>query len=190
MLLSPLQACSWQGSFLELVDVSHCLLSPNSNSGDLFLTLVLTNLATFSTIVGGVISDIYHAKNRNIPMSCFSGSVFFGTGLGPLITGFIAHRTNWRWIHYSVAIMSFCLLLILFFFLKETRGNVLLSRKANALNRYYEALESAGCEGVIFEENMTALSPTRRIRWKVREDEERRSILEMLSFSSIRPFRE
>ncbi|KAI9371969.1 major facilitator superfamily domain-containing protein [Aspergillus egyptiacus] len=145
--------------------------------------------STFSTMVGGVISDIYHAEDRNSPMSYFSGSVLFGTGLGPLITGFIQQRASWRWIYYSQAIAAAGFLLILFFFLKETRGSVLLSRKAKALNRYYGALEEAGYYGVVFDSNSCAEKQrVRRIRWKVKSDEERESIGKMISISCYRPF--
>ncbi|KAH6679201.1 major facilitator superfamily domain-containing protein [Halenospora varia] len=40
--------------------------------------------SVFSTIVGGVVSDLYHAEGRNTPMALFSGGTLFGTGLGPL----------------------------------------------------------------------------------------------------------
>lgn len=42
-------------------------------------------------------SDIYHAKDRNTAMTLFSAAALFGTGFGPLICGFIAYRTTWRW---------------------------------------------------------------------------------------------
>ena len=101
-------------------------------------------------MVGGIIADIYHAEDRNAPMSYFSGAVLFGTGLGPLISGFIQHRADWRWIYYSQAIVAAGFLVVLTLFLKETRGSVLLSRKAKALNKYYDALEVAGYHGVMF----------------------------------------
>ena len=41
--------------------------------------------STFSTMVGGVISDIYHTEDRNTPMALFSGAALFGTGLGPVV---------------------------------------------------------------------------------------------------------
>lgn len=51
--------------------------------------------STFSTMVGGVVSDIYHTRDRNTPMALFSGAALFGTGLGPLVSGFIAAHTTW-----------------------------------------------------------------------------------------------
>ncbi|KAB8249913.1 major facilitator superfamily domain-containing protein [Aspergillus flavus] len=146
-------------------------------------------VARFFLGVGGC-DDIYHAEHRNVPMSCFSGAVLFGTGLGPLIPGFIDYRANWRWIHYSQAIASAVLMLVLFVFLNETRGSVLLSRKAKALNKYYDTLESAGYVGVVFcsDDDFMEKQQVRRIRWKVKSDEERESITKMITISCFRPF--
>lgn len=146
-------------------------------------------LATFSTMVGGVISDIYNAAERNAPMSCFSGAALFGTGLGPLVSGFIERRATWRWIYYSQAIVSAVFLVILAVFLKETRGSVLLSRKAKVLNRYYEKLEDLGYYGVVFSsDDSPEKEPIRRVRWKVKSDEERETLVKMVTISCYRPF--
>lgn len=53
--------------------------------------------STFSSTVGGVVADIYEAKDRNTPMTLFTGAALFGTGLGPLVSGFIAENVEWRW---------------------------------------------------------------------------------------------
>ncbi|KAJ5173450.1 Major facilitator superfamily domain general substrate transporter, partial [Penicillium capsulatum] len=145
--------------------------------------------STFSTMVGGVISDIYHAEDRNTPMALFSGSALFGTGLAPLLAGVIVTHTSWRWIYYSHAIVSSAFVVVIYFFFKETRGSVLLSRKALKLNRYYEKLEEAGHVGVILtSEDSTGEKPVRRIRWRVKSDEQRASLLEMIQISLYRPF--
>ncbi|KAL4929136.1 major facilitator superfamily domain-containing protein [Aspergillus undulatus] len=145
--------------------------------------------STFSTMVGGVISDIYHAEDRNAPMSYFAGAVLFGTGLGPLISGFIQQRASWRWIYYSQAIAAAVFLVILWFFLKETRGSVLLSRKAKKLNKYYDTLEEAGYYGVVFDSGkFSEKQQVQRIRWNVKSDEERESLAKMISISCYRPF--
>ncbi|CAG8920156.1 unnamed protein product [Penicillium salamii] len=145
--------------------------------------------STFSTMVGGVISDIYHAHDRNTAMALFSASALFGTGLAPLISGVIVTRTSWRWVFYSHAIVSAAFVVIIFFFFKETRGSVLLSRKAAKLNKYYEQLEEAGHHGVMLSsEESPDEKSIRRIRWKVKSDEERASLLSMIKISVYRPF--
>ena len=141
-------------------------------------------------MVGGVISDIYHAEDRNTPMALFSGSALFGTGLAPLLAGVIVTHTSWRWVYYSHAIVSGAFVIVIFFFFKETRGSVLLSRKALKLNRYYEQLEETGHVGVILSsEESPEEKAIRRIRWKVKSDEQRASLLKMIQISLYRPFR-
>ncbi|KAJ5112811.1 Major facilitator superfamily domain general substrate transporter [Penicillium argentinense] len=144
--------------------------------------------STFSTMVGGVISDIYHSEDRNTPMALFSGSALFGTGLAPLLAGVVVTHTSWRWIYYSHAIVSAAFVAIIFFFFKETRGSVLLSRKANALNTYYEKLEKAGHYGVIVPSDDEGGTTIKRIRWKVKSDEQRASLATMIQISLYRPF--
>jgi MFS family permease len=72
-------------------------------------------------MIGGVISHIHATENRNIPMAIFSGAAFVGTNLGPLVSGFIAQNTSWRWIYYVQAIMSFAFLILVAVLFKETR---------------------------------------------------------------------
>lgn len=149
--------------------------------------------STFSTMVGGVVSDIYHADERNTAMALFSGSALFGTGLGPIISGVVAQHTTWRWIFYLQVITCGMMMILIVFFFKETRGSVLLSKKAKALNKWMAQLESEGHYGV-----MMPLSPTtkgagpmtapQRIRWKVKSDEERSSLGRMIGISLYRPF--
>ena len=142
-------------------------------------------------MVGGVISDIYHAEDRNTPMALFSASALFGTGLAPMLAGAVVTHTTWRWVYYSHAIVSAVFVIIIYILFKETRGSVLLSRKAKALNGYYEKLEAAGHFGVIVpSEDFTEQKTVRRIRWKVKSDEQRASLLQMIRISLYRPFRE
>lgn len=151
--------------------------------------------STFSTMIGGVISDYYHAADRNWAMAVFAGGAIGGTGLGPLVSGFIAQHTTWRWIFRVQVCTSGLLMLVILFFFKESRGSVLLSRKAKVLNRYYEEMEASGYYGFLMPADGssspvsadTATAP-QRIRWRVRSDEERSSLLKMISISLYRPF--
>ncbi|KAI9933697.1 hypothetical protein MW887_004768 [Aspergillus wentii] len=140
--------------------------------------------SSFATMVGGVISDFYEAEDRNTPMAMFSGAAIFGTGLAPLISSVIVHHTNWRWIYYSHAFVAGAFVILIVLCFKETRGSVLLSKKAYVLNRYYERLEMAGHFGVI-----TKGKEIQRIRWKVQSDEDRSSLVQMVGVSCYRPFR-
>ena len=151
--------------------------------------------STFSTMIGGVISDFYHAEDRNWAMAVFAGGAIGGTGLGPLCSGFIAQYVTWRWIFRVQVITSGLLMLVILFFFKESRGSVLLSRKAKALNRYYEELEASGYYGFLMPVEGTSspmsvdpVTSPQRIRWRVRSDEERSSLLKMISISLYRPF--
>lgn len=146
--------------------------------------------STFSTMVGGVISDIYHAEERNTPMALFAGGALFGTGLGPLCSGFIAQNVNWRWVFWHQVIScSLCILAVIIFF-KETRGSVLLSRKAHIINDWYESREKAGYVGFVMPSAAGGIKGrSQRIRWKVKSDEERESLAKMIGISLYRPFR-
>lgn len=147
--------------------------------------------STFSSTIGGVISDIYHKEDRNTPMALFSGTALFGVGLGPLVSGFIAQNLDWRWVFWvQVITCGTCILAVIAFF-KETRGSVILSRKAVILNRWYEAREQSGLVG--FEMSLGENGSKResqRLRWKVKSDEERETIAKMVGISLYRPFRE
>ncbi|KAK4653818.1 hypothetical protein QC762_511610 [Podospora pseudocomata] len=191
--------------------------------------LVGVGASVFSTMVGGVIADMYANEERNTPMALFSGSVLAGTGLGPMVCAVMAERWGdverypnmWKWTWWHQVIMSGVLMVAFVAFFKESRGSVLLSRKAKALNRWYEELENEGYYGLCFEdeqgqekasENMTSSEDStddrydekrsfsasasrhergpsiKRVRWVVKEDEERASIGKMIAISSSRPF--
>ena len=149
--------------------------------------------STFSTMVGGIVADMYQAHNRNTPMACFSSAALFGTGLGPLVCGFIAQYTTWRWIFYMQIIIGGLISAAVLLFFRETRAPVILRKKAKLLNKWYEDLEAAGINahqmpsgegGTRSEKPLVAL----RIRWKVAADDERASLTTMLRTSLLRPF--
>lgn len=153
--------------------------------------------STFSTMVGGILADIWVSSERNTPMVLFTGATLFGTGLGPLVSGFVAQRLLWRWVFYIQIITSGVLVGLVTIFFKETRGPILLSRKARALNKWFEKLESCGAVGM---ENPDTSSTTSfsdklhepkvlRIRYKVLAEEQRASIWKMISVSLTLPAR-
>ncbi|KAI2467628.1 MFS general substrate transporter [Annulohypoxylon bovei var. microspora] len=179
--------------------------------------------SVFSTMVGGVIADMYGKEGRNTPMALFSGSVLVGTGLGPLVAAVMVQKwggegDKWKWVFWHQVIVDFVLMVAVVAFFKESRGSVLLSRKAKALNMWYTNLEEKGAFGVRVSElnhdpgvvpRPTAASDVekrssapeledqsrlrggarlQRIRWIVKEDEQRTSITTMVTVSLFRPF--
>ena len=147
--------------------------------------------SVFSTMVGGVISDLYHAKDRNTPMAVYSGFVFIGTGLGPLVSGFIAQNTHWRWVFWVQVIACGLVVGTIILFFRETRGSILLSRKAHCLNEWYVQREQLGYFGFEMPVGIPQSEKTQiqRIRWRVKSDEERESLSKMITISVYRPFR-
>lgn len=134
-------------------------------SNDLAMMLVARLLvgiggSVFSSVVGGVIADLWTKEERNAPMALFSGSVLAGTGAGPLVASIMAKRLRrndspwaWKWVFWHQVIIDGVLIVALAVLFKESRGSVLLSRKAKALNRWYEAMEKEGVYGVWLTEN-------------------------------------
>ncbi|KAI5301272.1 hypothetical protein KEM56_001853 [Ascosphaera pollenicola] len=147
--------------------------------------------SVFSSLLGGVISDLYPSKKLNTPMAILTAATLFGTGYGPLISGYMAARHSWRWVFFMQSVCDGCFLVYGLFFLKESRADALLKQKANALNQWYDKLEAAGCAGVnvpFDPEKPAAGYKTVRLRWKCKSDEQRQSLLQMISASFYRPF--
>ena len=159
--------------------------------------------STFSTMVGGILADIWISSERNTPMVFFAGSTIFGTGLGPLVSGFVAQNLDWRWVFYLQVMTSGALVTLVVVFFKETRGSILLSRKAKALNKWYEELETARCYDVVCDSDnenpvegdsekcqVSDKLPEKkyhRLRYRVKTDEERTTLLRMITLSLYRP---
>lgn len=150
--------------------------------------------STFSTMVGGVLADIWISSERNTPMVLFAGWTLFGTGLGPLVSGFVAQNLLWRWVFYIQIITSGVLVGLVAIFFKETRGPIILSRKAKVLNKWYNKIESLGAIGFEMPDNTLQNSSTeklhisnvQRIRYKVLAEEQRASVWNMIKLSLTR----
>jgi MFS family permease len=105
------------------------------------------------TNVGGSIADVWDVKDRGGPMALFSGTLFIGPCLGPMVGGWIGERAGWRWIcayrftcHIDCALTShslpdwvlFIFVGVCFIFtlsIPESLAPVLLARKAKKLRK-------------------------------------------------------
>lgn len=86
-------------------------------------------------LVGGTFSDMYVSEQRAIPIASFSWVAILGTVGAPIYAGFIDYALGWRWVQGVQGIANVPLLIVIIFCLKETRGEVVLQKRAKALNK-------------------------------------------------------
>ncbi len=100
------------------------------------------------SVAAGTVTDLFPPHKIHAPMMLFTLSPFLGPVLGPLVGGFINSFASWRWTFYVMLIWT-GILSIIFIFVPETYGPVLLSKKAAAIRKstgndsYYSASEQA-----------------------------------------------
>lgn len=68
-------------------------------------------------------------------MSIFSLCAFGGTGLGPGVMGYVEEFLGWRWISWIQMMMAGVMFIAIVFLTRETRGSVLLSKRAAKLRK-------------------------------------------------------
>jgi len=107
-----------------------------------FATLVVTRFfgggasSVSINLVGGSITDIWKgARDRSLPMSIFGMSSVIGIALGPFFGGAINSGMNWRWIYWIQVIIDGAFVPVFIAILRETRGDVILARKAKKLRK-------------------------------------------------------
>lgn len=87
------------------------------------------------TNAGGVIADMFPAKERGLAMSLFAAAPFMGPVLGPIVGGFVGETVGWRWVEGVMAIFTGVLWLLGCILLPETYPPVLLRKRAAALSK-------------------------------------------------------
>lgn len=87
------------------------------------------------TNAGGVIADMFPAKERGLAMSIFAAAPFMGPVLGPIVGGFVGETIGWRWIEGLMAIFTGALWIAGTFLIPETYPPVLLRARAKKLSK-------------------------------------------------------
>ncbi|SPO25312.1 related to TPO1 - Vacuolar polyamine-H+ antiporter [Ustilago trichophora] len=116
-----------------------------------------------NSMVAGSVSDVFHANERGFPMSLYAIAVYIAQGVSPYLSSVTANRASWRIVFWWQGALSLLTYGLMFIFLKETRGPVLLSRRAKKLTK-----------------------ETGRLH-KCRADDERLNFLVMVKVSLVRP---
>ena len=107
-----------------------------------FATIVVTRFfcggasSVAINIVGGTITDIWKGdRQRSLPMSIFGMTSVVGIALGPFIGGAIQSGLEWHWIYWIQIIVDGSLLPLFWFILTETRGDVILAKRARKMRK-------------------------------------------------------
>ncbi|KAL0577543.1 hypothetical protein V5O48_004441 [Marasmius crinis-equi] len=87
------------------------------------------------SIGGGVVGDLWSPEERGMAMSVYSLAPLVGPSTGPLVGGWIALKSRWQWVFWSVSIADAILQIAGFIFLRETYAPQLLKRKAQSLRK-------------------------------------------------------
>jgi MFS family permease len=91
--------------------------------------------ASAMTNAGGVVADVFEAKQRGLGMAVFASAPFMGPAIGPIIGGFLGEHRGWRWVAGLLTFFSGFLTLVGFLFLPETYGPVILRQRAKRLSK-------------------------------------------------------
>ncbi|KAH8426311.1 MFS transporter [Aspergillus melleus] len=87
------------------------------------------------TNAGGVIADMFSAKERGVAMSLFAAAPFLGPVLGPIIGGFLGMNAGWRWVMGFLGAFSGFVWILGSLLVPETYAPVLLRRRAERLSQ-------------------------------------------------------
>ncbi|KAE8153899.1 major facilitator superfamily domain-containing protein [Aspergillus avenaceus] len=87
------------------------------------------------TNAGGVIADMFNAKQRGVATSLFAAAPFLGPVLGPIIGGFLGMNAGWRWVMGFLGAFSGFVWIVASLLVPETYAPVLLRRRAERLTK-------------------------------------------------------
>lgn len=87
------------------------------------------------TNAGGVIADMFPAKQRGLAMALFAAAPFLGPVIGPIVGGFVGQTVGWRWVEGVMAIFTGVVWIVGSLCIPETYPPVLLRSRADALSK-------------------------------------------------------
>ncbi|KAK4631765.1 MFS transporter cpaT [Fulvia fulva] len=108
-----------------------------------FATLVITRffsggcVALLANTIASIIPDLWdNEEERSLPVSLYIILYVAGSTAGPVIfAGIVEATNNWRWVFYAQLIIYCAFFPFFLYFIKETRGHVILRRRAKKLRK-------------------------------------------------------
>ncbi|KAI1773678.1 MFS general substrate transporter [Hypoxylon cercidicola] len=112
---------------------------------------------------GGVIADMFSAKERGLATAIFATAPFLGPSIGPIAGGFLGVGGGWRWIEGLMAAFTGLLWIICSLLVPETYAPILLRKRAAKLSEltgevYVSKLDAGRPKKTVSQEFKVALS--------------------------------
>ncbi|KAL7626017.1 MFS siderochrome iron transporter 1 [Parahypoxylon ruwenzoriense] len=112
---------------------------------------------------GGVIADMFSARERGLATAIFATAPFLGPSIGPIAGGFLGVGGGWRWVEGLMAAFTGLLWIICSLLVPETYAPILLRRRAEKLSKitgkvYVSKLDAGRPRKTIGQEFKVALS--------------------------------
>ncbi|KAI5458803.1 major facilitator superfamily domain-containing protein [Mariannaea sp. PMI_226] len=84
---------------------------------------------------GGVLSDVWTPEQRGQSLGMYLLIPLLGAAVGPIIGGFMAARTTWRWMFWATSIFQAVMIFVSFTTFRETYAPTILQRRAKRLRK-------------------------------------------------------
>ncbi|PYH94538.1 MFS general substrate transporter [Aspergillus ellipticus CBS 707.79] len=91
--------------------------------------------ASATSNAGGVVSDLYVARDRGLATIAYIGPPFLGPSLGPVVCDFLAVAKGWTWVQGLTTIFIGTVFLFGVCLTPETYAPILLKRRAEKLTK-------------------------------------------------------
>ncbi|KAI0966662.1 major facilitator superfamily domain-containing protein [Xylaria arbuscula] len=118
---------------------------------------------------GGVLGDLWRPQERGRSLGVYLLIPLLGAAVGPILGGFIAEYTTWRWMFWATSIFQGVMIAVSFDVFRETFGPLILNKRAARLRketgneRYYTQYQRLNGEKSVARIAVQALSRPLRL---------------------------
>ncbi|TCD60586.1 hypothetical protein EIP91_009831 [Steccherinum ochraceum] len=107
------------------------------NTGEIIAFRFLAGLGGSAPLAvgGGVLGDLWSPEQRGKAMAIYSLAPLLGPVIGPMAGAWVAQKSTWRWIFWSITIAGAAVQALGLVYLQETFAPTLLARKADRIRQ-------------------------------------------------------